>query len=64
MAKIEKIAEIQSENEDTFLSEALKNYIFWKKKALELQKADKDATKEIEYSKVYKAQLNAFTSNE
>ena len=57
-----KIAESQSENENIFLREALENYIMWKSKALELQKADKDATMELMYASTFRMQLNAFTS--
>jgi hypothetical protein len=57
-----KIAELQSENENIFLREALENYIMWKSKALELQKADKDATMELMYASTFRMQLNAFTS--
>ena len=62
MAKQEnKIAEDQSKNEDIFLQEALESYIMWKSKAIELQKADKDATMEHLYMKTYKKQLHLFT---
>jgi hypothetical protein len=64
MAKQEnKIAEVQSKNEDTFLQEALESYIMWKSKAIELQKADKDATRELMYADTYRDQLHAFTES-
>jgi len=61
MKQENKIAELQSENENIFLREALENYIMWKSKALELQKADKDATMELMYASTFRMQLNAFT---
>jgi len=55
------INNLEMDNEDIFLKNAVDNYTFWKGKIKELEQAGKDASKEKEYAQAFKVQLNAFT---
>lgn len=49
------------DSEDIFLSDILRGYKYWKKRIAELEKDQRDVTKEKEYAEAYRLLLNQFT---